>query len=76
MVSKELEGAKDDLETAKKSLTAGDYKWATKLAVVETDAELSRLAGLEKCRRADLSLADCYVLAAAKRLSHSSHDRQ
>ncbi len=40
----------------------------TKLAVVETDAELSRVAGLEKCRRADLSLADCYVLAAAKRL--------
>jgi HEPN domain-containing protein len=29
MVSKELEGAKDDLETAKKSLKAGDYKWAT-----------------------------------------------
>jgi uncharacterized protein (UPF0332 family) len=29
MVSKELEGAKDDLETARKSLTAGDYKWAT-----------------------------------------------
>jgi len=49
----------------------------TKLAVVETDAELSRVAGLEKCRRADLSLADCYVLAAARRLkAHSSHDRQ
>jgi uncharacterized protein (UPF0332 family) len=29
MVSKELDGAKNDLETAKKSLTAGDYKWAT-----------------------------------------------
>jgi uncharacterized protein (UPF0332 family) len=29
MVSKELDGAKDDLETAKKSLRAGDYKWAT-----------------------------------------------
>ena len=29
MVSKELDGAKDDLETAKNSLTAGDYKWAT-----------------------------------------------
>jgi predicted nucleic acid-binding protein len=40
----------------------------TKVAVVETDAELSRVAGLEKCRRADLSLADCYTLAAAKRL--------
>jgi len=26
MVSKELDGAKNDLETAKKSLTAGDYK--------------------------------------------------
>jgi len=40
----------------------------TKVAAVETDAELSRVvAGLEKCRRADLSLADCYVLAAAKR---------
>lgn len=41
----------------------------TKLAVVETDAELSRMAGLEECRRADLSLADCYALAAAKRLN-------
>jgi len=41
----------------------------TKLAVVETDAELARNAGLEKCRQqADLSLADCYALAAAKRL--------
>jgi uncharacterized protein (UPF0332 family) len=29
MVSKELDGAKNDLETARKSLTAGDYKWAT-----------------------------------------------
>ena len=29
MVSKELDGAKDDLETAKKSLRAGDHKWAT-----------------------------------------------
>src|SRR5467141_5021769 len=29
MVSKELDCAKDDLETAKNSLTAGDYKWAT-----------------------------------------------
>jgi predicted nucleic acid-binding protein len=41
----------------------------TKLAVVETDAELGRLAGLEKCKqKADLSLADCYVLAVARRL--------
>lgn len=40
----------------------------SKLAVVETDAELSRVAGLEKCRRADLSLADCFVLAAARRV--------
>ncbi|TMI20001.1 type II toxin-antitoxin system VapC family toxin [Candidatus Bathyarchaeota archaeon] len=41
----------------------------TKLTVVETDAELARNAGLEKCRQqADLSLADCYALAAAKRL--------
>ena len=40
----------------------------TKLAVVETDVELSRVAGLEKCKRAELSLADCYVLAAARRL--------
>jgi PIN domain nuclease of toxin-antitoxin system len=40
----------------------------TKVAVVETDAELSRVAELEKCRRADLSLADCYALAAAKQL--------
>jgi uncharacterized protein len=41
----------------------------TKLEVLETDAELSRVAGLEKCRQhADLSLADCHVLAAAKRL--------
>jgi PIN domain nuclease of toxin-antitoxin system len=41
----------------------------TRLAVVETDAELARNAGLEKCRQqADLSLADCYALAAAKRL--------
>jgi uncharacterized protein (UPF0332 family) len=29
MVSKELDGAKNDLETARKSLKAGDYKWAT-----------------------------------------------
>ncbi|HEX4919226.1 MAG TPA: PIN domain-containing protein, partial [Candidatus Bathyarchaeia archaeon] len=40
----------------------------TKLIVLETDAELSRMAGLEKCRRGDLSLADCYALATAKRL--------
>lgn len=29
MVSKELHAAKNDLETAKKSLMSGDYKWAT-----------------------------------------------
>ncbi len=41
----------------------------TKLGIVETDAELARHAGLEKCRQeADLSLADCYALATAKRL--------
>jgi len=41
----------------------------TKLEVLETEAELCRVAAFEKCRqRADLSLADCYVLAAAKRL--------
>jgi uncharacterized protein (UPF0332 family) len=29
MITKELDGAKNDLETAKKSLKTGDYKWAT-----------------------------------------------
>ncbi len=39
------------------------------MRVVETDEELSRLAGLEKCRQQQkLSLADCHALALAKRL--------
>lgn len=36
---------------------------------VVLDDDLNRLAGLERCRRTlDLSLADCYALALAKRL--------
>jgi predicted nucleic acid-binding protein len=36
--------------------------------VVETDEELSRTAGVEKCRsQHKLSLADCFALALAKR---------
>ena len=46
------------------------YQIRNTMAVVETDAELARNAGLERCRQqADLSLADCYVLAVAKRLN-------
>ena len=37
--------------------------------VVETDAELARTAGVEKCLHATvLSLADCYALALTRRL--------
>ena len=37
--------------------------------IVDSDAELDRLAGLEKCRSGlDLSLADCYALALSKRV--------
>jgi len=40
----------------------------TNIVIVE-DAELNRLAGLEKCRREhDLSFADCYALALTKRV--------
>jgi predicted nucleic acid-binding protein len=40
---------------------------ASKLEAVH-DEELTRLAGLEKCRQQlDLSLADCFALALAKR---------
>jgi predicted nucleic acid-binding protein len=36
---------------------------------IESDEELNRQAGIEKCRRTlDLSIADCYALALAKRL--------
>jgi predicted nucleic acid-binding protein len=42
---------------------------ASKLLIVN-DEQLTRLAGLEKCRqRLDLSLADCFALALAKRES-------
>jgi predicted nucleic acid-binding protein len=42
---------------------------ASKLLIV-SDEWLTRLAGLEKCRqRLDLSLADCFALALAKRES-------
>lgn len=41
----------------------------TKLRVLETDEDLSRIAGLEKCRQPQkLSLADCYALGLARRL--------
>ncbi len=40
----------------------------TRLEIVETDEDLSRMAGLEKCRQRNLSLADCHALAVAKRL--------
>ena len=40
----------------------------TSLRMIETDEDLARIAGVEKCRQpAKLSLADCYVLALAKR---------
>ncbi len=39
----------------------------TRLMIIETDQELSKLAGMEKCKnRMKLSLADCYALALAK----------
>ncbi len=39
----------------------------TRLTIVETDEELSKQAGMEKCKhRMKLSLADCYALALAK----------
>jgi hypothetical protein len=42
---------------------------ASKLLIIG-DEQLTRLAGLEKCRqRLDLSLADCFALALAKRES-------
>ena len=41
----------------------------TKVQVVETDEQLTRAAGLEKCRQPHrLSLADCYALSLAKKL--------
>ncbi len=41
----------------------------TKLRIVETDEDLARTAGIEKCRQPfKLSLADCYALGLAKRL--------
>ena len=40
----------------------------TSLRIIETDEELSRMAGHEKCRQQKLSLADCYALGLAKRL--------
>ena len=41
------------------------------LRILETSSELSLMAGKEKCHRsgANLSLADCFVLAAAKSLN-------
>ncbi len=40
----------------------------TRLQVIETDEELSRIAGVAKCRsQHKLSLADCFALALAKR---------
>jgi len=39
----------------------------TKLTIIETDEELGKHAGMEKCKfRGRLSLADCYALAIAK----------
>jgi predicted nucleic acid-binding protein len=40
----------------------------TRLRVLETDEDLTRMAAVEKCRQPlDLSLADCYALGLAKR---------
>lgn len=40
----------------------------TRIQVVETDEDLSRKAGVEKCRsQQKLSLADCYALSLASR---------
>ncbi len=39
------------------------------VSVVETDPELGRLAGLEKCgEQRGFSLADCYALGLARKL--------
>ncbi len=44
------------------------YQFSRRAEIVD-DPELSRAAGLEKCRRQlDLSLADCYALALTRRL--------
>lgn len=41
---------------------------SSKLSIVSTDEELTKLAGEEKCEhRRALSLADCFALALAKR---------
>jgi len=40
----------------------------TRLEIVETDEDLSKRAGLEKCRQRNLSLAACHALAVAKGL--------
>lgn len=45
------------------------YQIRRAISIVETDEELSRIAGVEKCRQSHLlSLADCYALALTKRL--------
>lgn len=45
------------------------YQVRMALKVVETDEELTRTAGLERCRQPyDLSLADCFALALTKKL--------
>src|SRR5256885_5405484 len=41
----------------------------TRLRIVETDEELSRIAGHAEFRQQRLSLADCYALGLAKRVS-------
>lgn len=40
----------------------------TILTPIETDADLGEAAGMEKCRRGALSLADCFALALTRRL--------
>ena len=41
----------------------------TILAVVETDEKLTLDAGLEKCKRSVLSLADCFALSLARTMN-------
>ncbi len=47
------------------------YQCRERLSILETDNELSLSAGKEKCHSGggSLSLADCFALAATKRLS-------
>lgn len=55
-------------QLGKQTADARYYQTLKLLTVVETDTDLTREAGQEKCRSAQLSLADCFGLALAQRL--------